>query len=171
MEPLSDGVAIGVVRRPHGVRGAVKIHSFSGETRHFKALREVELRRHEARRRLAVRSVEIHNDTPVLFLEGVDDRDAAAALAGFELWVSAVHAAPLEHGEFYIRDLIGMSVMVQDDTLGPIIAVVEGAQAPLLEVDTGAGTVLIPFMEPFAGVPDETRRTVELLTPWILDME
>ncbi|TVR69763.1 MAG: 16S rRNA processing protein RimM [Spirochaetaceae bacterium] len=173
MDSWNGAFAIGIIRRPHGLKGALKVFSFSGETKHFAGLREVELRRDSARLRYAVTSVEIHNDTPVLFLDGVSDPDIAQTLRGYELWVPRELAAPLKEGEYYVRDLVGLNVVVGRDPIGTVVAVVDGSQAPLLEISREGrkGTLLVPFMDPFVGVPQEQSRTVEILEPWILDTE
>lgn len=170
-QPDAGSIAIGVIRRPHGVRGAIKVFSFSGETEHFTALTEVELRGDSVRRVMKVASVEIQNSVPVIHLEGVNNPEDARALAGCELWVGREHAAPLRPEEYYVTELVGMCVVVGTAPVGRIVAVADGAQAPLLEVDLGDRTALVPFMEPFVDVPDRATRQLELMTPWVLDTE
>lgn len=173
MDSRADYVTIGVIRRPHGLKGALKVYSFSGETEHFTLLKEVELRRGSSRTRYPVRSVEIHKDTPVIFLDGVEDKESAGLLSGWEVWVPRDCGAPLRDGEYYVRDLIGLNVISDAAPFGTIVAVIEGSQAPLLEIrrEGSDTTVLVPFMAPFAGVPHRQSGTVELLTPWIVDTE
>jgi 16S rRNA processing protein RimM len=167
----SERVAIGAVRRPHGIQGAVKIVSFSGETEHFSRLREVELRSGGVCRRFAVDSVEIHDRTPVITFAGISSPEEARSLSGWEIWVPTDHAAALGPDEYYVTELIGMCLVAQDGEKGEIVAVADGAQAPLLEVEWQGRTALVPFMDPFIGVVDRADRTVELLTPWVLDTE
>ncbi len=145
--------------------------SYSGETTHFRDLRSVELRSERVRRTFNVVAVEVHNTTPVLYLEGIETPEMARTLAGWEVWVPLDQAAQLGPGEYYVSDLVGMNLVQGTQSLGKILSVVEGYQAPLLEVDLGGRTVLVPFMEQYLGVPDQDARTLELLTPWILDTE
>lgn len=164
-------VAIGAIRRPHGVKGACKVFSFSGETAHFRNLREVELRRDEVRRTIRVVSVEVHGSTPILFLEGITNPEIARTLSGWEIWVPRDAAAPLTDEEYYITELVGMRVVSEGRPVGEIVAVLDGAQAPLLEIDLGERSTLIPFLKQFVGIPDQATGTVEVLVPWILDTE
>lgn len=162
---------IGAVRRPHGVKGAVKVISFSGETEHFLRLQDVELRKGETGRRYTVESVEIHHRTPVITFAGVTSPEDARSLAGWEIWVPAEQAAPLSADEYYVAELVGMRLVAPDGTTGAVVAVADGLQAPLLEIEWEGRTALVPFMAPFIGAVDRAERTVELLTPWVLDTE
>ncbi|SIQ96906.1 16S rRNA processing protein RimM [Alkalispirochaeta americana] len=164
-------VAIGAVRRPHGVRGAVKVFSFSGEIAHFEGLSRVELRRKDKVWSANVEKVLLQGGVPLLWFSGVTTPEQARDLAGAEIWVPRDQAAPCGSNEYYITDLVGMTLLSGGDSCGEIIAVVDGLQAPLLEVKRETGTVLIPFMSQYVGDVDTEKRTVELLVPWLMDTE
>lgn len=102
---------------------------------------------------------------------GVESIEAARELVGGELWALPEYAAPRAPEEYYIRDLIGMSVIDADGEVGTVTAVFDGTQAPLLEVSRESGRVLVPFMNEYIGTIDEDRRTVEITKRWILDFE
>lgn len=167
---------IGALRRPHGVRGAVKVESYSGESDHFRTLREIELvGPRDERVVMTVSSVAVHNGVPVLTFDEVDTPESIRRYSGWEIVVERTAAAPLNDDEYYVADLIGAEVVVGNDRVGTVIAVAEGAQAPLLEMrrteSPDSGTVLIPFMERFVGTVDVVGGRVELKERWILDSE
>ena len=94
---------------------------------------------------------------------GVNDRTAAQALAGWELWVDRSLAAPLAAGEFYATDLCGCALFVGDERVGEVTGVCETGHAALLEVRTGDGrTVMVPFTDHFVGEVDVATGRVEL---------
>jgi 16S rRNA processing protein RimM len=170
-------IAIGAVRGPHGIHGAVKVHSFSGETGHFRALTEVELRHGEHRQRMAIRSVTVQHRTPVLQFAGVETPEAARRWSGYEIRVPRDQAAPLATDEYYVDDLVGMDLVAGNTAVAVVTAVCDGAQAPLLEVrrlgDAGpeGPTLLVPFMDRFVGPVDPEKRRIPLEAPWVLDTE
>jgi 16S rRNA processing protein RimM len=94
---------------------------------------------------------------------GVDDRTAAQALAGWELWVERSRAAPLAAGEYYAHDLCGCGVYADGERAGEVTGVCETGHASLLEVRTGDGrTVMVPFTDHFVGEVDVAARRVAL---------
>ena len=76
---------------------------------------------------------------PLVRLEGVEDRDAAAALRGESLLVPEADS-PLEEGEWLAADLVGLRI----EGLGTVTRVVAGPSCDLLEV--GDGGELVPFV-------------------------
>lgn len=168
-------VALGATRRPHGLRGGLKVHSFSGETAHFRDIRQVELRRDRKVVTVAVVRVEIHHQTPVIFLEGINTPEEAQRYSGWEVWAHDDHAAPLADHEYYVAQLTGMELRHNGVVLATVEAVYDGAQAPLLEVilqgESHAGQKrLVPFMAPYIGAVDSTAGVMELEQPWVLDI-
>lgn len=170
---MNDRLAIGRIGRPHGVHGALRVHSYSEETEHFSGLEELLLTRGAEERSARVVSMEVHGRTPVLRLEGVASPEAARAFTGYEILVPRDAAAPLAADEYYVADLVGLELIVAGESAGRITAVVDAPQAPLLEVSTSQGgrTVLVPFLQTFVGTPDMATGRLELKAPWLLDSE
>lgn len=77
-------------------------------------------------------------DRPLVRLEGIEDRDSAAALRG-ELLLMAEAAAPLEAGEWLAEDLVGLHV----EGLGHVARVLSGPSCDLLETEDGT---LVPLV-------------------------
>jgi 16S rRNA processing protein RimM len=166
-------VVIGRVRKPHGVRGAVKVESYSGEATHFRTLTAVELVRDNHVRPMEITSVAVHNGVPVIQFAGIDTPEAARVFSGWEIRVERDKAAKLGDNEYYVADLVGATVLVNGERAGRVRAVVDGAQAPLLEVELSAGgvPVLVPFMERFVGDVNIDAGQIEISERWILDTE
>jgi len=163
-------VAIGKIRTSHGVRGEVKILSYSGFYDHFERLSEVSARKSGVEKTLRVESTRWTGDRLLLKFVGIDSPEEAKLLADFELWVSRDHAAPLEEGEVYLADLIGCSLIFAGEGKGKVTGFLEGASATLLEVEkTEGGVSVVPFLEVYLGSIDLTGRTIELKVDWILE--
>jgi 16S rRNA processing protein RimM len=158
-----ERLAVGAVRAAHGTAGEVRVKSFSGETGHLLRLTEVTLRRGEVERTVAVEASRPATPDVLVKFAGVDDREAAQALAGWELWVDRSRAAPLAAGEHYAVDLCRCGVFFGAERVGVVTGVCETGHAQLLEVRTGDGrTVMVPFTDHFVGDVDVAAGRVEL---------
>ena len=156
-------LAVGAVRQAHGTGGEVRVQSFSGETDHLLRLGEVTLRRGGVERKIAVEAVRPALPDVLVKFAGIDDREAARAITGWELCVERSRAAPLGDGEYYAVDLCRCGVYAGPERVGEVTAVCETGHAPLLEVRTGDGrTVMVPFTDHFVGEVDVAAGRVEL---------
>jgi 16S rRNA processing protein RimM len=79
---------------------------------------------------------------PILRLGGVDTREAVEALRGEPLWADRGEAPPLEPGEYWADDLVGMTVVDGDREVGTVARVVAYPSCEVLEV----GDRLIPLV-------------------------
>jgi 16S rRNA processing protein RimM len=158
-----EWLAVGAVHSAHGTAGEVRVRSFSGETGHLLRLDEVLLRRGGEQRTVAIEASRPASPDVLVKFTGIDDRVAAQKLRGWELWVERSRAAPLAAGEYYATDLRGCGLFVGADRVGAVTGVCETGHAPLLEVTTGDGrVVMVPFTDHFVGAVDVEAGRVEL---------
>jgi len=182
----ADGrFAIGRIGAPRGIEGDLHVHSYSGETSHFLALREVDLERKSAHRskatslKLRVDRVEEGSGGLTIAFEGYATREMAERLVGMEIIVDRALGAPLAEREWYVVDLVGLVLVSEDGKtrFGRVRAVCEGAADPMLEVlleadllsSDGRQCALVPFREEFVGDIDLQKGTVVLTAPWVLE--
>ena len=142
-------VALAAVAGAHGVKGEVRLKLFSDNiaslTQHAKVfVGGVE------RRLLGIRD---GGKTAVARFEGIADRTAVEALRGQLVEVDRAALPPLEEGEFYHADVLGLPCVDRDGQAVGIVAAVENFGAgDLLEVELPNGRrSLIPFRD---GVAD-----------------
>jgi 16S rRNA processing protein RimM len=138
-------VCLGVIVGAHGVRGAVKIKTFTADPAAVAAYGPVA---DEA----GARSFELSLAGPtkggvIARIAGVDDRDAALALKGTKLFVDRIVLPEPQEDEFYHADLIGLAVELADGgVVGRIKAVHDFGAGDLLEIALpGGGTAMLPF--------------------------
>jgi 16S rRNA processing protein RimM len=145
-------IALAAVAGAHGVRGEVRLKLFSDSAE--------SLARHERlfvgdveRRLLSVRD---SGKTAVARFEDVADRSAAEALRGSLVEVDRAALPPLEEGEYYHADLIGLvAVDGQGRAVGSVVAVENYGAGDLLEIEDAAGKrSLIPFKRGIADLDD-----------------
>jgi 16S rRNA processing protein RimM len=174
-----ETLAIGRLGAPKGLRGDLKVQSYSGESAHFFRLKEARLHGQGPRgevRELTLKVIRIEGEGPSLTMafEGYPTPESARVLTGLEIIVPREEAAPLKPGEWYIHDLIGLRLIDASGGRGTELAVVrsvvEGGSDPWLEAILPNGrSALVTFRKEFVGEIDLEAGTIELLAPWLLD--
>lgn len=163
-------VAIGKFRTSHGLRGELKVHSYSGVWSHFETLKTIFVRKGKIDKCLEVESCRWNGDLLLLKLKGIDQPEAAKTLADFEIWVTPDQAAPLQEGEVYLKDLIGCRLMFEGQSQGTVTSYLEGGHTELLDVERPDGSkAVVPFADRYLGKIDLSGRTIELRVLWILE--
>jgi len=149
---MDPRVCVGVVAGVHGVRGAVRIKSFTEVAADIGYYSPVETETGGRKIRLKVTG-EVKG-LVIATLEGVTDRDAAEALKGTTLWVARERLPRTEEDEFLYSDLIGLVVEGTDGRrLGTVKAVHDFGAGDLLDIALEPkGSLLVPFTK--AAVPE-----------------
>jgi len=141
-------IALAAVAGAHGVKGELRLKLFAESTESLARHKKLYVGGAE-RRLLAVRD----GKTPVARFEGIDDRSAAEALRGALVEIDRSALPPLEDGEYYHADLIGLAAMdALGEPVGIVVAVENYGAGDLLEIEVEGGKrSLIPFK---AGIAD-----------------
>jgi 16S rRNA processing protein RimM len=138
---LAERVLVGAIAAPHGVRGLVKVKSFTADPAGIAAYGP--LTDETGRRRVVLRVMSAAGGgagTLICRIDGVADRDAAEALRGLRLYVERAALPAPEEDEYYQADLIGLTAELADGTiLGQVVAVQNYGAGDLLEIDRGEG--------------------------------
>jgi 16S rRNA processing protein RimM len=144
---MSDGgerkIALAAVAGAHGVKGELRLKLFSDS---FESLaRHQKLYVGGAERRLL--AIRDSGKAAVARFDGISDRSAAEALRGSLVEIDRSALPPLEEGEYYHADLIGLDAVDRNGkVIGTVAAVENYGAGDLLEVELGTGTTaLIPF--------------------------
>lgn len=142
-----DLIVMGKIGAVHGVRGEVKIHSFTDPIDNVFDYPVWTLRREGEFKQVELASSRFQGKGLVARIQGVNDRDVARSYTGFEICISRSELPELEQDEFYWHQLIGLQVINQDQLL-------LGRVDHLLE--TGANDVLV--VKPCADSHDDRER-------------
>lgn len=145
-------VALAAVAGAHGVKGEVRLKLFSDSATSLAAQPEL-IVGGVSRRLIAVRD---GGKTAVARFEGIADRSAAEALRGSLVEVDRSALPPLNEGEYYHADLIGLPCFDADGReIGAVVAVENFGAGDLLEVELDLGKrSLIPFRPGIADLED-----------------
>ena len=148
---MDNWFEIGVITKPQGIRGEVRVHPTTDDPARFALLDEVYIRHGKAPdvRPYKLKSVRHHKGMALITLEGVDDRNTAEKLTGGMLLIPPEKALPLESNEYFIRDLVGLSVKTEDGTvLGEITDVFPtGANDVYIVRDADGESFMIPAIK------------------------
>jgi len=151
--PAEAQVALAAVAGAHGIGGEVRLKLFAESAD--------SLRRHKTllagERTLTLAGLRPGGGGAIARFDEVSDRNAAEALRGTLLSVPRAALPPLEAGEYYHADLIGLGCEAEDGTaLGTVVAVENFGAGDLLEVERPDGKrALIPFRDGIADLKDD----------------
>ena len=143
-----DRVLLGVVAAPHGVRGLVRIKSFTEDPMAVAAYGP--LSDESGRKEYRVEALSAARGAVLARIEGVADRSAAEALRGLRLYVERQRLPETDEREWYEADLIGLAAVGTDGRdWGKVIAFHDFGAGSMMEVSGGA---MLPFTD--AVVPE-----------------
>lgn len=159
-----EKIKVGKIVNAVGLKGEVKVYNYSDSEEVYERTPEI----YVGETLMQVQSVRLQKNTVILKLSGIDDRNAAEAAKGTELFITEADLPPLPEGQFYIRDIIGMEVIEQDGQFhGVVTDVLQNTAQDILEVKRDDGkTVLIPKVDAFVQRIDGKER---LITVTLID--
>jgi 16S rRNA processing protein RimM len=169
--PTPTHLAVGLLKKPHGVKGDVLIYPLTDAPEQvFVPGRVVAVLDKQGRpvgRDLVVQRARAYHRAWLLHFEGVEDRAALEALRERHLGIHVGEARPLEEGEFYLHELIGLRVELKDKSpVGTVHSVYEAPQGYLLGVRSEGGKEhLLPFTPEVVRRVDRAERLVVVTPP------
>jgi 16S rRNA processing protein RimM len=139
-------VCLGQIGAAHGVRGEVRLRSFTSDPAAIADYGPLET---EDGRVFEIETLRPAKDHFVARLSGICDRDAASALTNAKLYVPRERLPEtVEPDEFYHADLVGLAVIDRaGNRLGTVVGIHNFGAGDLIEVrtETGGNTQLVPF--------------------------
>lgn len=149
---MTSRITLAAVAGAHGVRGDLRLKLF-GEGPEALRVHESLFVGGEKRKLLAVGGTP---KAPTARFAGITDRSAAEGLRGTLVEVERDALPPLEEGEYYHADLLGLPCVDAEGTpLGTVVAVENFGAGDLLEVEREGGKkALIPFRAGIADLAD-----------------
>ena len=114
---MEDLLQVGVITTTHGIRGEVKVYPTTDDAHRFDYLESVLLDTGKELCELEIERVKYFKQFVILKFRDVDDINEIEPYKGKSLYVTREFAVPLKKNEYYIADLIGMEVFLEDGTL------------------------------------------------------
>ena len=146
---MEDLLKVGVITTTHGVRGEVKVYPTTDEPERFLELDYVLLDTGRELRKLEIENVKYFKNLVILKFKGVDNINDIEKYKGRDLWIPRKEGQELEEDEYYIADLLGMSVVLEDgQEFGTLKDVMETGANDVYIIDSAEhGEVLLPAIK------------------------
>ena len=164
-------LVVGLLRRPHGVRGEIMTEIITDFPERLKAGEKYYLG--DERLPITIRTSRRHQKGILLSFEGINDRDAIGTHRQKYLYVDLDDWPPLPEGEFYDFELIGLEVIVEEsgEVLGELVDILETGANDVYVVKSESGQeYLLPAIpEVVLDVNLDTEQMKVYLLPGLLD--
>ena len=143
---MEDMLRVGVITSTHGVRGEVKVFPTTDDPNRFKKLKKVFLDTGREQVELDISGVKFFKNMVILKFKGYDNINDIEKYKGCSLWIPREEGQELGENEYYIADLLGMKVVLEDGTeFGTLKNVMEtGANDVYVIASRDHGEVLLP---------------------------
>lgn len=158
-------IKVGLITASHGVRGQVKLRSFTEEPADL--LSYTPLTDSTGKRQFKFTSQGIKGDSLIVSIEGIADRNASDLLKNTAIYAPASALPEKEEGTWYSSDLIGLEARTPDGkAYGSITAVHNYGAGDIIELElVSGGNEMLPFKAPFVGEIYVDKGYVEVTPP------
>ena len=156
MGTARDQVLVGVIVGAHGIKGEVKLKSFTSDPL---SIGRYDPLQSSSGQQFEIAKLKAAKDDFIASLKGIGNRNEAEALKGTELFVARDKLPKLKIHETYAHDLIGLDILLDDGSrLGKLVGMPNYGAGDLLEVEVigNTETILIPFTNAFVPQNDFT---------------
>jgi 16S rRNA processing protein RimM len=155
-------LAVGKVRRPHGVHGEMVVEIYTDFPERIKSGMTLYLG--STHTRLTISSQRSHNEGMLLGFEGITTPEKAGMLRNQILSISAADAHELQHGEYFFHELVGLNVLDESDKpLGTLTEIIETGANDVYVVTNGqGGELLLPAITDVILKVDLKARTMKV---------
>lgn len=140
---------VGVISSTHGIRGEVKVFPTTDDPDRFRKLKQVILDTGREQKSLEIEGVKFFKQFVILKFKDIDNINDIEKYKGKSLYVTREHAVKLKKDEYFIADLIGMTVKEEDGAiLGTVSDVLQtGANDVYVVALADGGEVLLPAIK------------------------
>lgn len=144
---MEQMLRVGVITSTHGVRGEVKVFPTTDDAKRFKTLKKVILDGREPLE-LSIEQVKFFKNMVILKFKGYDNINDVETWRQRDLLITRDQAVELKEDEYFITDLIGLTVVNEEAVLGRVKDVLETGANDVYVVElTGGKELLLPAIK------------------------
>lgn len=156
-------ILLAQIGAPHGIKGEVRVKPF-GDPEMLDQYGKLET---ADGRSFKIKRMRPQKNMLVVKFEGINTREDSEALNGVELFVDRAKLPEPEADEFYVSDLIGMSVFIEGDLSGRVVDVPNFGAGDMIEIEPEAGgsTYYLPFTEAVVPEINFEKRELKIVPP------
>lgn len=152
---------IGLIVRPHGVHGALKLLPLTDNTDRFLKLKQAYIEQ-DGYKKLDIKEISVQADSVIIALEGIDTREQAEKLRDKYICVDRKNAVKLPEFTYFIADLIDCHVSGTDGTEYGELTEVLQTGANDVYVISGEKTLLVPALKRLLNTVDIQNKRIVL---------
>lgn len=163
-----DRIALGIIRKAHGVRGEASIEVWSDSPDRFNDLRTVTLVSpdEDQTREASIESVRIHAGRALVKFSGLASPEDVQKLQSWTVEIPEANARELDADEYFLHDLVGLTLVdAEGHERGKVVDVEEGAGGVLLVVDGPRRRFDVPFAAEICTKVDLEAKTIAVRLP------
>lgn len=165
---MNENLKIGIIVKPQGIKGEVKVQPLTDDISRFKKLKEVIIDDKTFR----VLNATIGGGTVFLSISGICDRDTAETFRGKFLYVTRENAVPLDEGRYFVVDIIGCQILTDSgEKIGQVIEVTS-SRTDIFTVKKDNGKILrFPFLKDLVQNVDIASKTITVCAKRLKEVE
>ncbi|MEY5017063.1 MAG: hypothetical protein RL431_112 [Actinomycetota bacterium] len=165
-----SGLRVGRLLKAHGLKGAIKLELYTDDpdSRFVPGTvytLQVPTDSPWFGRTLTLTELRWYNASPVVFFDGVVDRNAAESLAKAILWVEDVDARPEEDDAWYDHQLVGLTARRDGVAVGTVVRVDHMPAQDLVIIESDGREVMVPFVKAIVTTVDIAAGVMDLNPP------
>jgi 16S rRNA processing protein RimM len=164
----SDRLALGIIRKPHGVRGEASVEAWTDSLDRFEELTSVTLVSPDEKslRSATIEGVRLHAGRALVKFAGIDSPEALRELQNWTVEIPESEGRPLGQDEVFLHDLVGLTLVDAGGTLrGMVVDIEETAGGVLLAVEGPKGRFDVPFAADICTAIDLAAKTITVNLP------
>lgn len=140
---MKSELTIGKVLKPRGLKGEVKIETYSSDSARFSHLKAMKIDGQD----YLVKSISLEGAIGYVTLDGIDSVEKAELLRGKFITAKRDDLPKLPDGKYYIVDMIGLDVVANGDVIGEVIDVLQYGSADVYVVKTIDSSLSFPAIK------------------------
>jgi 16S rRNA processing protein RimM len=169
---VGDRIAVGVIRKPHGVRGEASVELWTDSADRFNELRDVTLVSPDesSTRPATIENARAHLGRALVKFAGIGTPEEVALLRDWTIEIAESEARQLDQGEYFLHDLVGLTLVdAGGRERGRVVGTEEGAGGVLLNVERAGRRFDVPFAAEICREIDLAKKRIIVNLPEGLD--
>jgi len=165
---VGDRIALGIIRKAHGVRGEASIEVWSDSPDRFNDLRAVTLVSpdEDQTRETSIESVRVHAGRALVKFSDVESPEDVQKLQNWTVEIPEADARKLDANEYFLHDLVGLTLVDAEGRVrGRVVEVEETSGGLLLVVDGPKRRYDVPFAAEICTKVDLETKTIMVRLP------
>jgi len=169
---VGERIAVGVIRKPHGVRGEASVELWTDSAKRFDELKRVTLVSPDESdtRDATIESARAHGDRILLKLDVIRSPEDVRSFANWTIEIPVENARKLGSDEYFFHDLIGLTLVdAAGNERGKVVEVEESGGGLLLVVQGPKRRFDVPFAADICSDIDLTSKRITVALPEGID--